>query len=41
LEQRAAERVEEILAEHKPEPLPEDVARAVHAIVERAEAEYG
>jgi trimethylamine--corrinoid protein Co-methyltransferase len=36
LEQRAAERVEEILAEHKPEPLPEDVAQAVHAIVERA-----
>jgi trimethylamine--corrinoid protein Co-methyltransferase len=41
LEQRAAERVEEILAEHQPEPLPEDVGRAVHAIVERAEARYG
>jgi trimethylamine--corrinoid protein Co-methyltransferase len=40
LEQRAAERVEKILAEHKPEPLPQDVARAVHAIVERAEAHY-
>jgi len=40
LEQQAAERVEEILAEHKPEPLPEDAARAVHAIVERAVAQY-
>ena len=40
LEQRAAERVEEILAEHKPEPLPEDVAQAVHAVVERAEAQF-
>jgi trimethylamine--corrinoid protein Co-methyltransferase len=40
LEQRAAERVEEILAEHRPEPLPEDVAQAVHAIVERAKAQY-
>jgi trimethylamine:corrinoid methyltransferase-like protein len=41
LEQRAAERVETILAEHRPEPLPKDVSQAVHAIVERAEAEYG
>ena len=41
LEQRAAERVEEMLAEHKPEPLPKDVAQAVHAIVERAEVKYG
>ncbi len=41
LAERAAERVEEILAEHKPEPLPKDVAKAVHAIVERAEAQYG
>lgn len=40
LEQRAAERVEAILAEHKPDPLPEDVAQAVHAIVERAKAQY-
>ncbi len=40
LEQRAAERVEAILAEHKPEPLPKDVAKAVHAIVERAETQY-
>jgi trimethylamine--corrinoid protein Co-methyltransferase len=40
LGQRAAERVDTILAEHKPEPLPEDVAGAVHAVVERAEAQY-
>jgi trimethylamine--corrinoid protein Co-methyltransferase len=40
LNERAAERVAAILAEHKPEPLPEDVAQAVHAIVERAEAQY-
>jgi len=39
LEQRAAERVEEILAEHQPDPSPQDVAKAVHAIVERAEAQ--
>ncbi len=38
LGQRAADRVESILAEHKPEPLPEDVAQAVHAVVKRAEA---
>jgi trimethylamine--corrinoid protein Co-methyltransferase len=41
LAQRAAERVENILAEHKPEPLPNEVAQAVHAVVERAEAQYG
>jgi len=40
LAERAAERVEAILAKHQPEPLPEDVAKAVHAIVERAEAEH-
>ncbi len=39
LGQRAAERVEAILSEHRPEPLPKDVAQAVHAIVERAEAQ--
>ncbi|MGC8874538.1 MAG: trimethylamine methyltransferase family protein [Chloroflexia bacterium] len=36
LAQRAAERVEEILSRHRPEPLPESVASAVHAVVERA-----
>lgn len=40
LEQRAAERVEALLAEHRPEPLPKDVADAVHAIVERSVAQY-
>jgi trimethylamine--corrinoid protein Co-methyltransferase len=40
LQERAAERVEEILAEHKTEPLDEEIAQAVHAIVERAEKEY-
>lgn len=35
LGQRAAERVNEILAEHQPEPLPENVVRKLHAIVER------
>jgi trimethylamine--corrinoid protein Co-methyltransferase len=40
LAQRAAERVEKILAEHKPEPLPPDVAEAVHAVVERAHSQY-
>jgi trimethylamine--corrinoid protein Co-methyltransferase len=38
LAERAVERVEEILSEHKPEPLAEDVALAVRTIVERAEA---
>ena len=40
LGQRANDRVEAILAEHMPEPLPPDVAEAVHAIVERAEKQY-
>ena len=40
LEQRAAERVDQILAEHQPEPLPAGVARAVHEIVERAVDQY-
>jgi len=37
LGERAAERVEEILAEHKPEPLPDDTAQAIKAIIRRAE----
>jgi trimethylamine--corrinoid protein Co-methyltransferase len=36
LGQRAAARVERILAEHEPEPLPTDVQRQVRAIVQRA-----
>jgi trimethylamine--corrinoid protein Co-methyltransferase len=38
LAERASERVEEILAEHQPEPLPDDVQRAIKKIVEREEA---
>ena len=37
LGERAAERVEAILSEHRPEPLPDDVARQVRAIRQRAE----
>ena len=37
LAERATEKVEKILADHQPEPLPEDVAKAVKAIVQRAE----
>ena len=40
LGERAAEQVEEILQEHRPDPLPQDVAAAVQAIVQRAEAQY-
>ena len=39
LGERAAERVQAILGKHKPEPLPESVARGVQAIVERAVAQ--
>lgn len=39
LGERAAEQVETILSKHQPEPLPQDVAKAVHTIVERAEAQ--
>ncbi len=38
--ERAAERVTQILAEHQPEPLPEDVAQKIKAIVRRAEASF-
>jgi trimethylamine--corrinoid protein Co-methyltransferase len=41
LGQRAAERVAKIVAEHRPEPLPKEIAEAVHTIVERAEAHGG
>jgi trimethylamine--corrinoid protein Co-methyltransferase len=36
LGERAAGRVEEILTGHQPKPLPGEVARAVHAVIERA-----
>jgi trimethylamine--corrinoid protein Co-methyltransferase len=39
LGERAVKRVIEILENHQPEPLPQEVARRVHAVVERAEAE--
>jgi len=39
LTERAAERVEEILTAHRPEPLPEDVTRRLREIVQRAEAQ--
>lgn len=40
LVERAAERVDKILAEHKPQPVPKDVAKVVRSIVERAEAQH-
>jgi len=40
LAERAADQVEAILATHKPDPLPEQVAEAIHAVVERAEARH-
>jgi trimethylamine--corrinoid protein Co-methyltransferase len=36
--ERATARVEEILATHQPDPLPEDTAKAIKAVVQRAEA---
>ncbi|MEW5957482.1 MAG: trimethylamine methyltransferase family protein [Chloroflexota bacterium] len=41
LAERATDKVAKILAEHKPEPLPKDVAQQVRAIVKRAEAAVG
>jgi trimethylamine--corrinoid protein Co-methyltransferase len=38
MEARAAEMVDSLLADHKPEPLPEDVQQAIKAIVEREQA---
>jgi len=37
---RATAKAKEILAEHKPEPLPDDVKRELSAIVARAEAKF-
>jgi trimethylamine--corrinoid protein Co-methyltransferase len=36
--ERATQRVDEILATHEPDPLPDDMVQAIRAIVERAEA---
>ena len=41
LTERAAERVNEIIAEHKPELLPEDIRDRVNAVVRRAEQKSG
>jgi trimethylamine--corrinoid protein Co-methyltransferase len=41
LPERAADRVNEILSEHKPEPLPEDIRSRVNTIVRRAEQRIG
>jgi len=41
LAERAVERVEEILADHQPEPLPDDVVQAIKAIIRRAEEQEG
>lgn len=41
LTQRAADRVSEILATHKTQPLPANVARAVRGVVDRANRELG
>jgi trimethylamine--corrinoid protein Co-methyltransferase len=41
LQERAAERVEKMLRDHQPLPLPKQAAQAVHAIVERAEDQNG
>jgi trimethylamine--corrinoid protein Co-methyltransferase len=38
MEERAAQRVEEILARHEPEPLPSDVQQDIKRIVEREQA---
>jgi trimethylamine--corrinoid protein Co-methyltransferase len=41
LGQRAAARVEQILAEHQPEPLPADMQRRLREIVQRAAEKFG
>ncbi len=38
MEERAAEQVDEILQEHQPEPLPDEVRKALHRIVVREQA---
>jgi trimethylamine--corrinoid protein Co-methyltransferase len=41
LAERAADRVKKILAEHQPEPLPDEATQAVKAVVRRAEESVG
>jgi trimethylamine--corrinoid protein Co-methyltransferase len=38
MEQRAAKMVDDILAKHQPEPLPEEVQKAIHDVVVREQA---
>jgi len=38
MEQRATKMVDDILAKHKVEPLPEDIQKAIHHVVEREQA---
>jgi len=40
LGERATAQVNQILAEHQPEPLPDDVARKIKAIIQRAEKSF-
>ena len=40
LGERAAKRVDQILAEHEPEPLPESVQKELRAVVQRATQKY-
>jgi trimethylamine--corrinoid protein Co-methyltransferase len=40
LGERAAKRVDQILAEHKPEPLPEGVQKELRAVVQKATQKY-
>jgi trimethylamine--corrinoid protein Co-methyltransferase len=40
LGQRAAKRVDQILSEHKPEPLPEGIQKELQAVVQRATKKY-
>nr|NIP41945.1 trimethylamine methyltransferase [candidate division Zixibacteria bacterium]NIR96309.1 trimethylamine methyltransferase [Gammaproteobacteria bacterium]NIR63562.1 trimethylamine methyltransferase [candidate division Zixibacteria bacterium]NIS45508.1 trimethylamine methyltransferase [candidate division Zixibacteria bacterium]NIU13640.1 trimethylamine methyltransferase [candidate division Zixibacteria bacterium] len=39
LRERARNKIETILKEHRPEPLPEDVTRKLQQVIDRAEAE--
>jgi trimethylamine--corrinoid protein Co-methyltransferase len=35
MEERAAKMIDDLLARHKPEPLPEDIQKAIHEVVLR------
>jgi trimethylamine--corrinoid protein Co-methyltransferase len=38
LRARARDRIDQLLAEHQPEPLPEDVAKGIQAVIDKAVA---